>query len=167
MEQFERLEKEISEICKEKKIKFIWTNCYYDESYKLEFKTDTQKWGLLLNKKDLYKESYETIKMHVLANVKMFDEDETRTIIENNNPKNKTLDNLLIYLQSLCDDEYIKFSYYNDIDNQCYSFRFSKMDRGVIFKVSYVDLEYKPELAIKHEINDQLIGLYNEIRDYK
>jgi len=115
----------------------------------------------------MHDRTYSSIKLQVLAAIKMFDEDETQTIIENNNPKNKTLDNLLIYLQSLCDDEYIKFSYYNDIDNQCYSFRFSKMDRGVIFKVSYVDLEYKPELAIKHEINDQLIGLYNEIRDYK
>jgi len=75
MEQFERLEKEISDICKAKNIKFRWTNCYYGDSYKLEFKTEDQKWGVSITKQSMEELKYSVLKSQVEAAIGMFDKD--------------------------------------------------------------------------------------------
>ena len=75
MEKFERLEKEISDLCKDKKIQFRWTNCYYNEAYKFEFKKDNQRWDLLISKEDIYNLPYQANIKQVEAAIGMFDKD--------------------------------------------------------------------------------------------
>lgn len=79
MEQFEQLEKEISDICKDKKIKFRWTNCYYNDSYKLEFKTEDQKWGVSITKQSMENLAYPVLKSQVQAAINMFDKENQST----------------------------------------------------------------------------------------
>ena len=78
-------------------------------------------------------------------------------------PWSLVLRSILDQLNSLCDDEKIKFSYYNSIISRSYIFRFEKNGKAIKYGITYIDIMSKNIDVIMDEINSKLIELYDSI----
>lgn len=156
MSNFKVLEKEVKDICKIKDINFKWSFDKILRNYELRFNKDNENLLINIKETDLLNLPFNNILIDVKSNI--------TNLINHSDPKS-AFDDLLANIQSICDDENIKMSYYHDPELDFYSFRLQKCGIVGRWSIPIDDLMYKKQEMLIYEFHMKLDDLYNAIRN--